>query len=364
MKKSQIDRDVVPKFLQTLVFSLIVFSLAPLLLTAPVYCQNPDGTVSRLPELRQADIDFEPYMADTVRRIKRCWFPPKGVDNERATFSFKIAKDGQVSDICLIQSSGSVTYDQAANQALMNASHFGLRSLPEGSLDAIETQFAFFSSGGSQGIEYKGPEKFDYGPYMADMQRRIKRCWFPPEGDKDKRITVSFEIDKDGQVSHLHIDHSSGSVAAEQAAIKAINDASPLHPLPAARNSLTTQFTFGFDTIPNKSTPMPNQQKSHVDFGPYMADMQRRIKRYWSPPEGEEKKRIEVGFKVNKDGQVSDYHIINSMGSAAAEAAAMKALIDASPLSPLPPGSATSVNIQFTFDFALANPRGKYPNSN
>ena len=80
----------------------------------------------------------------------------------------------------------------------------------------------------------------DFGPYMADLQRRIKRAWFPPKGNESKRVVVQFKVHRGGELSNLRIDHSSGVAVADQAALKAVENAAPFRPLPAGR--LTTSI--------------------------------------------------------------------------------------------------------------------------
>jgi TonB family protein len=73
----------------------------------------------------------------------------------------------------------------------------------------------------------------DYGPYMADLIRRVKRAWTPPKGEEDKVVAVRFKIGRGGQLSELKIEQSSGSPAADQAATKAVEQAAPFRQLPA-----------------------------------------------------------------------------------------------------------------------------------
>lgn len=88
-----------------------------------------------------------------------------------------------------------------------------------------------------------------------------------------------------------------------------------------------------------------------VDFGPYMADLQRRIKRAWYPPRGQESKRVVVIFKVHSGGELSDLRIDKSSGTALADQAALQAVTNAAPFRPLPAGAPSVVDIQFTFDY-------------
>jgi TonB family protein len=90
----------------------------------------------------------------------------------------------------------------------------------------------------------------DFGPYMADLQRRIKRAWFPPKGNESKRVVVVFKIHKDGTMSNLRLDHSSGLAIADQAALKAVENAAPFRPLPAgAQDDVDIQFTFDYNVF-------------------------------------------------------------------------------------------------------------------
>ncbi len=91
--------------------------------------------------------------------------------------------------------------------------------------------------------------------------------------------------------------------------------------------------------------------QADVDFGPYMADLQRRIKRAWFPPKGQESRRVVVVFKVHKGGELSNLRLEKSSSVAVADLAAMKAVENAAPFKPLPPGSSDDVDIQFTFDY-------------
>ncbi|MBX9689807.1 MAG: TonB family protein [Candidatus Obscuribacterales bacterium] len=90
----------------------------------------------------------------------------------------------------------------------------------------------------------------DFGPYMADLQRRIKRAWFPPRGQESKRVVVIFKVHSQGELSDLRIDKSSGFAVADQAALQAVQNAAPFRPLPAGAPSVVDiQFTFDYNVF-------------------------------------------------------------------------------------------------------------------
>ncbi len=88
------------------------------------------------------------------------------------------------------------------------------------------------------------------------------------------------------------------------------------------------------------------------DFGPYMRELQRRIKMNWDPPKGNESKRVILLFKIAKDGRLLSVRVSKSSGIQAADRAAISAVELTAPFKPLPPEfRGSSVDIQFTFDY-------------
>lgn len=94
------------------------------------------------------------------------------------------------------------------------------------------------------------------------------------------------------------------------------------------------------------------------DFGPYMRDLQQRIKRNWEPPKGEESRRVVILFTIARDGRLLSKRITKSSGHAAADKAAMSAVELSAPFKPLPVDyKESSVDIQFTFDYNVFSAR-------
>ena len=88
------------------------------------------------------------------------------------------------------------------------------------------------------------------------------------------------------------------------------------------------------------------------DFGPYMRELQRRIKMNWDPPKGNESKRVVLLFKIAKDGRLLSCSVFKSSGLPNADKAALNAVHLAAPFRPLPPEfKGQSIDIQFTFDY-------------
>jgi TonB family protein len=88
-----------------------------------------------------------------------------------------------------------------------------------------------------------------------------------------------------------------------------------------------------------------------VDYGPYMADLQRRVYSHWNAPKDlDPLKNTVVSFKVNKDGTVLDLKVKRSSGTKLFDDAALKAVLEAAPFRSLPDPSVGDVDIEFTFN--------------
>ena len=103
--------------------------------------------------------------------------------------------------------------------------------------------------GGAPGID--ALREPDFGPYMRELQRRIKMNWDPPKGNESKRVILLFKIAKDGRLLSCRIHKSSGLPSADQAALKAVELTAPFRPLPGdfKGQSIDIQFTFDYNVF-------------------------------------------------------------------------------------------------------------------
>ena len=88
----------------------------------------------------------------------------------------------------------------------------------------------------------------DFGPYMKELQRRIKMNWDPPKGNESKRVVLLFSIARDGRLLNVKVHKSSGLQNADNAAINAVKLTAPFRPLPPEfkGDKVDIQFTFDY----------------------------------------------------------------------------------------------------------------------
>jgi len=89
-----------------------------------------------------------------------------------------------------------------------------------------------------------------------------------------------------------------------------------------------------------------------ADLGAYVSGLQRRLKVNWSPPKGEEDKRVVVYFRISKNGRLLFVRVRHSSGNPEVDEAARSAVKQSAPFRQLPSEyEGSSIDINFTFDY-------------
>ena len=103
--------------------------------------------------------------------------------------------------------------------------------------------------GGRPGID--SIREPDFGPYMRELQRKIKYNWHPPKGNESRKVVLLFKIAKNGQLLSCRVYKSSGLPSADQAALNAVKMTAPFRPLPAdyKGSNIDIQFTFDYNVF-------------------------------------------------------------------------------------------------------------------
>jgi len=90
------------------------------------------------------------------------------------------------------------------------------------------------------------PSDFHFAYYVQRMLALIESRWYKPAVPAGTSARVRFTIGRDGRVSRIELETSSGLPSFDRAALRALYAANPLPPLPPAyaKNSLTVHLTF------------------------------------------------------------------------------------------------------------------------
>lgn len=89
-----------------------------------------------------------------------------------------------------------------------------------------------------------------------------------------------------------------------------------------------------------------------ADFGPYMRNLQKKIKTNWNPPKNNESNQIVLLFKIAKNGSLLSSSVLKTSDNPDVDKAAKEALLKSAPFEKLPDSyKGKSVDVQFTFDY-------------
>jgi protein TonB len=99
---------------------------------------------------------------------------------------------------------------------------------------------------GGNSLKLDAPD-FPFPHYIALIQFRIENNWRAPfSGQGQLLATMYFKIRRNGEVTDVKLEQSSGSIAFDQAAQRAVYSANPMPPLPAGSGLETLGVHFDF----------------------------------------------------------------------------------------------------------------------
>ena len=91
-------------------------------------------------------------------------------------------------------------------------------------------------------------DQYDYGPFITELQRRIRKAWHPPGQGEGYHLKALFAIDKNGDFADIRIDNPHALDSVNKAAIEAIEYAAPFRiPNPNRKKPINIEFTFDYN---------------------------------------------------------------------------------------------------------------------
>lgn len=89
----------------------------------------------------------------------------------------------------------------------------------------------------------------NFQPYMDEMQARMKKTWKPADTSKSSKILASYKVMKNGEITDIKILKSDAGEENNKSVIDALNNVSPLPPLPMSfkGESVDVNFTFAIN---------------------------------------------------------------------------------------------------------------------
>ncbi|MBX9949753.1 MAG: TonB C-terminal domain-containing protein [Candidatus Obscuribacterales bacterium] len=105
-------------------------------------------------------------------------------------------------------------------------------------------------------------------------------------------------------------------------------------------------------TAKGKEDPrVATRETVEPDFKEYMAALQRRIRRAWTPPRQPNSKSTIAVFTIGTNGELISLRLQRSSGDSSMDQAALQSIRNSAPFAHLPQYSPDSIDVQFTFDY-------------
>jgi TonB family protein len=209
---------------------MITAVMLAIICAPPATAQSGDGPISR-------------YCDSISKHIQSKWKPPADVEDS-VTVSFTVDEQGTVKDVETPKKGPG----SAKSQDILKQQIIGLGKVPVPTNGASMKLVASICK--THGNVEVSDDRVDMMMYMADLQRRIKRAWFPPRGKESKHIVMIFNVGADGTMTDLRADKYSDDAAADKAALDAVRNASPFRQLPdGAPPHIDISFTFDYNML-------------------------------------------------------------------------------------------------------------------
>jgi TonB family protein len=172
------------------------------------------------PELTQDYFDRQ------SEKLRSSWKWTESTPEVPAEYQFTIDRSGAIKEVSRAVSSKNANFDARSESALKATAPFD--PLPASLQDLTCT--AHFED--TKAATYVCKAGLDFSKYKEDVQRRLKRGWFPPRSSTSTSVTVRFSVLRSGEFTHPVVVKSNGDYMQNMAAIKAVNSAERARPLP------------------------------------------------------------------------------------------------------------------------------------
>lgn len=203
-------------------FTLLVALLSVGCVSTSAIAAKPAAVPPKKAPVTRGGVSEEEFMRRFSEKIDRNLGKPDARSQLETTVLIKIDRDGLLKGVTIDKPSGDPEADAAALAAVKKAAPFG--PMPLAYKTGLNMHFTIrFGQSANRG---------DFEPYMNQLRDRILKVWKNPEPKTMCQATVSFTLDKNGNIKQASLKQSSGFKNVDDLAIAAIRQAAPYGPLP------------------------------------------------------------------------------------------------------------------------------------
>ncbi len=188
--------------------------------------------------------------------------------------------------------------------------------------------------------------------FLKNIAIELRKDWHKSDTpDQSTKLLATYSTTSDEPWHFYRAPYNNSSDEVQLAALKLVK-ARLQFIKPPSNESFAIVFVFDSFSRPANSHQkrISKNAKPDIDFGPYMALLQRTVKSNWTLDENPGKNAETVlQFNIKKDGSITRLKITSHSGSTNYDLEALEAIKKLSPFLP-PPGSET-ISIQYTFEY-------------
>lgn len=298
-------------------------------------------------------LDFQSFLAKTESKLLSNM--PQYNKEYKVRYILKLYKDGSISDLKLVQGNASSEILESSQKAISKSAPFAGIDIGDNEYVILDIFMGADDSNEGVLVYVKNPTYSGQKTQEIDSNKNTKQSPEPQiinlNSEDFKNLELAFSacdnfkeplkaditvfIDKNGMIDTFRLSSSSNSEF-DSAMVDAIMKVQPY----------TTEF------IGEKAVFTQQFISKGQVWNDYINKLKYDIKRNWNPINDSTSYSTIVLFKVSKNGEISNCHVVKSSGNNDKDNRAIESVNKASPLAPLPADyKGSSIDIQFTFDY-------------
>jgi TonB family protein len=195
-------------------------------------------------------------------------------------------------------------------------------------------------------LENKRNQELLYA-YQVALVQQVKAHWIPPAGYSGFQPVVLVIIGRHGELLGQRILRASGNANLDQQALDTVAKSGPYAPLPVALSDSEAHFTVHLGT-----TTYHDLEQSPDVLKAYLMSLDKQVRSHWNPPYDRRTKQVVAFLTISKTGELLNAGVKRPSGFADADSAALAAIRQAAPFSPLPEAYTQELaDVEFVFGY-------------
>ncbi|MCA9802756.1 MAG: TonB family protein [Cyanobacteria bacterium HKST-UBA02] len=180
-------------------------------------------------------------MWNLEKRIREKFVSPGCNRSLSTTVRFRLHRNGDMSDLRLVKSSGNPALDRASLKAVKNASRF--HALPAVAQAPVDIEFKFSASSARSRRSSYGANEPVLAPYLEALQRRLRES-NPWSEQGSQKTVIQLSMLRNGVLEDVFFVSKSESATFDDRILESVKHASPVELPSGLKNSIFVQVVF------------------------------------------------------------------------------------------------------------------------